>query len=200
MIYTQLNNCSFFIERMTPEEYKDGGKQLSIRYHYTSGPFGEMLLARTPKGICYAAFDDDRQKALGELQAIFPNAAYREEEAEEQERLFTSAQIALHIKGTDFQMQVWEELLKVPSGTLTTYSAIASHIGKPKACRAVGSAVGANPVSLFIPCHRVIRATGEYGGYHWGKERKTSILRSEGVPQPDEAIHLNRMMKVALSR
>lgn len=178
MTYTHLNNHSFCIERMTPEEYKEGGRNLVIRYRYTSGEFGEMLLARTGKGICYAAFDDDRKQAIGELQAIFPNATYREETGEGKEEC-ASAPIPLHVKGTDFQIQVWEELLKVPAGTLTTYSTIANHIGKPKACRAVGSAVGANPVSLFIPCHRVIRSTGEYGEYHWGSERKKKMIEWE---------------------
>lgn len=178
MTYTHLNSCSFRIERMAPEEYKDGGRNLVIRYRYTSGEFGEMLLAHTGKGICYAAFDDDRKQAIGELQAIFPNATYREETGEGKEEC-TSGPIPLHVRGTDFQIQVWEELLKVPAGTLTTYSAIANHIGKPKACRAVGSAVGANPVSLFIPCHRVIRSTGEYGEYHWGSERKRKMIEWE---------------------
>lgn len=161
---------------MLPSEYQNGGKNLMIRYYYTQILFGEMLLAWTERGLCYAAFDDDQEKALKELQVIFPNATYlKGKESQE----FPDSLQTLHVKGTDFQIQVWNELLRIPMGELTTYSTIAKRIGRPRACRAVGSAVGANPISLYVPCHRVIRATGEYGEYHWGSERKRKMIEWE---------------------
>ena len=161
---------------MLPSEYQSGGSVLTIRYGYISSLFGQMLLAWTEKGICYTAFDDDRQQALHELRQLFPKAQYIEEKEKQR---FPQQISTLHIKGTAFQLQVWEALLQIPIGTTASYSDIARQIGKPHACRAVGSAIGANPISLYIPCHRVIRSNGEYGEYHWGGERKRKMIEWE---------------------
>ncbi|MDR2119463.1 MAG: methylated-DNA--[protein]-cysteine S-methyltransferase, partial [Tannerella sp.] len=167
----RLHDLFIRIEGMTPGEYKNGGKTLSIRYNFSASPFGDILAASTPKGICYLAFADDHGLALDLLREKFPHAGYRREtDAMQQNALsvFTRDwsrpdEIKLHLKGTDFQLKVWEILLKIPEGGLASYGDIASKVNSPKASRAVGTAVGDNPVSFLIPCHRVIRASGELG-------------------------------------
>ncbi|MDR0873910.1 MAG: methylated-DNA--[protein]-cysteine S-methyltransferase [Prevotellaceae bacterium] len=160
-------------------------ENLSIHYMYNQSKFGNLLLAATEKGVCYAAFDSDQQTALAELKAIFPKAIFLNQSNDLIKNallVFEKKQaqpILLHIKGTVFQMEVWEELLKIPFGETTTYGEIARRLHNPKASRAVGSAVGANPVSFIIPCHRVLQSTGKIGGYHWGVERKIAILEWE---------------------
>ena len=135
----------------------------------------------------------DRMEAFSSLQRRYPNARfYQTVDAFQQNALFIFTQdwsklseIKLHLKGTDFQLKVWEVLLKVPMGGMTTYGDIAARIEKPKACRAVGTAVGDNPVAYLIPCHRVIRSTGEFGNYHWGIERKELILGWEAAKKEE---------------
>ena len=180
----RLHDLFVSIEGMTPGEYKNGGGKLSIRYSYTGSPFGELLVASTDKGICYMAFADDREAVSGEMKTLFPNASYSQQTDPVQDKVLAffrqdwshPEQIKLHIKGTEFQLKVWEALLKIPKGELTTYGEIASLLKMPKACRAVGSAVGDNPVAFLIPCHRVIRSTGLFGEYHWGSDRKTAMI------------------------
>lgn len=177
------------IEGMTPGEYKNGGENLSINYSLAETPFGDILIAATGKGICQMEFIDDRQTALSTLQAKFHKAKYSHAIDEIQQNalsIFTQDwsklnEIKLHLKGTDFQLKVWETLLKIPMGKLNTYGDIASKINKPKTCRAVGTAIGANPVAFLIPCHRVIRSSGELGEYHWGTVRKTAIIGWEAA-------------------
>ena len=167
---------------MTPNEYDKEG--LSIHYSFAATPLGDILIASTMKGICYLAFADERTEALQSLKARYPQAHYRQQtDAKQQSAIsifmqeeYLPCDIKLHIKGTDFQMKVWEELLKIPFGAVSTYGGIAARIGRPRACRAVGTAVGENPVVLLIPCHRIIRATGEIGNYHWGRAKKKAIL------------------------
>ncbi|MDF2433487.1 MAG: AraC family transcriptional regulator, partial [Mucilaginibacter sp.] len=138
---------------------------------------------------CYMAFADDRVKAFGQLQAHFPNALYTQMvDVIQQNALFIFkkdwsqlSDIKLHLKGTSFQLKVWEALINIPMGSLTTYSSIAKTIRYPAASRAVGSAVGGNPVAFLIPCHRVIKSTGEFGQYHWGSTRKTAIIGWEAA-------------------
>ncbi|MXV15738.1 methylated-DNA--[protein]-cysteine S-methyltransferase [Hufsiella ginkgonis] len=184
------------IEGMTPGEYKNGGEQLKINYSFAESPFGTLLVAATAKGICYMAFADEGQEAaFAGLQRQFPNATYQHLlDTVQQNALFIFTQdwsrlneIRLHLKGTSFQVKVWETLLKIPMGGLTTYSKIAEEIQHPKASRAVGSAVGDNPVALLIPCHRVIRATGETGQYHWGSQRKSAMIGWEASRVSNEA-------------
>lgn len=186
---SRLHDLFISIEGMTPGEYKNGGSQLQINYSFAESPFGNIIVASTAKGICHLAFADEEKKAFTELQTRFPNAAFRQVvDAIQQNALFIFSQdwknlssIKLHLKGTAFRLKVWEALLKVPAGQLTTYSGIAAATGNDKASRAVGSAVGDNPVAFLIPCHRVIKSTGVIGDYHWGSDRKTAIIGWEAA-------------------
>ena len=186
---SRLHDLFIKIEGMTPGEFKNGGENLSINYSYAESPFGNILVASTAKGICYMAFADSEQEALAALQTRFPNAHYKQMvDLIQQHALYIFThdwselnQIKLHLKGTDFQLKVWETLLKIPMGKLSTYGHIAEQIQNPKASRAVGSAVGDNPVAFLIPCHRVIQSTGIFGGYHWGDTRKVAMIGWEAV-------------------
>jgi AraC family transcriptional regulator, regulatory protein of adaptative response / methylated-DNA-[protein]-cysteine methyltransferase len=193
----RLHDLFIGIEGMTPGEYKNGGEDLFINYSFAESPFGEIIVAATPKGVCHLAFVEDEKAAFADLQARFPNATYRQTvDLIQQNALYIFSQdwsklsdIRLHLKGTPFQIKVWEALLNIPMGGLSTYSAISGKIGSPAASRAVGSAVGSNPVAFLIPCHRVIRSSGETGEYHWGSTRKTAMIGWEAaktdIPAPD---------------
>ncbi|HVS96758.1 MAG TPA: methylated-DNA--[protein]-cysteine S-methyltransferase [Puia sp.] len=212
----RLHDLFIKIEGMTPGEYKHGGEALHIRYSFAESPFGLLLIASTEKGICYMAFADDAgdaardaagnaardaagdaagNAALAELKKQFPNAKYREgSDALQRQALsiFTGdwsqpGRVRLHLKGTPFQIKVWETLLKVPTGGLTTYANVAGKIGSPQAVRAVGSAVGHNPVAFLIPCHRVIRSDGQTGEYHWGSTRKQAMIGWEAAKTQPES-------------
>lgn len=186
---SRLHDLFINIEGMTPGEYKNGGENLAINYSFAESPFGNMLVASTQKGICHLAFADDAELALSVLRSKFPNARYSQVVDMIQQNamfIFTHdwsklSQVKLHLKGTPFQLKVWEALLKVPMGRLTTYGAIAKQIAVPNASRAVGTAVGDNPVAFLIPCHRIIQSTGVFGGYHWGPLRKTAIIGWEAA-------------------
>jgi AraC family transcriptional regulator, regulatory protein of adaptative response / methylated-DNA-[protein]-cysteine methyltransferase len=186
---SRLHDLFIKIEGMTPGEFKNGGENLSINYSYAESPFGNMLVASTSKGICHMAFAGDEQEALEVLKNKFPHARYKQMVDLIQQHalyIFTHdwnklSEIKLHLKGTDFQLKVWETLLKIPMGKLSTYGSIAHQIQSPNASRAVGSAIGDNPVAFLIPCHRVIQSTGLFGGYHWGSNRKAAIIGWEAV-------------------
>jgi len=186
---SRLHDLFVNIEGMTPGEFKNGGEQLTINYSYAESPFGSLIVASTKKGICHMAFADDQTEALVTLKNTFPNAKYNQLlDMIQQNALYIFTQdwsrlneIKLHLKGTPFQLKVWETLLKVPIGGLSTYADIASAINNPNANRAVGSAIGNNPVAFLIPCHRVIKSTGEFGQYHWGSSRKTAIIGWEAA-------------------
>lgn len=181
------NGLSIIIEKMTSEESGRGGKNLTIRYEFLHSPFGEILAASTDKGICYLAFSDDRDLTFGELKRLFPDARYWQADVPAHRDALSrflskdsySEKIRLHLKGTDFQVGVWKTLIQIPTGQQLSYGDVAKRIGRPAACRAVGTAVGSNPISLLIPCHRVVRSSGGVGGYHWGVERKAALLRWE---------------------
>jgi AraC family transcriptional regulator, regulatory protein of adaptative response / methylated-DNA-[protein]-cysteine methyltransferase len=185
---SRLHDLFVNIEAMTPAEYREGGQNLIISYSVAVSPFGQILLASTSKGICHIAFVETKAQGLDTLKRQFPNAQFVENENETHQNalLFfqndwqTLRQIKLHLKGTDFQLKVWESLLKIPMGRLSTYGGIAGSIGNPNASRAVGTAIGSNPVAFIIPCHRVIQSSGELGGYMWGGTRKTAIIGWEG--------------------
>ncbi len=185
----RLHDLFIKIEGMTPGEFKNGGVNLFINYSYAETPFGNILVASTPKGICYMAFADDEQQALVDLQQHFPKAHFKQMlDIIQQNALYIFThdwsklhQIKLHLRGTDFQLKVWEALLKIPMGQLSTYGSIAEKIKNPNASRAVGTAIGSNPVAFLIPCHRVIQATGISGGYMWGPVRKTAIIGWEAA-------------------
>ncbi len=189
----RLHDLFVNIEGMTPAEYKNGGKNLHINYSFAESPFGNLLVASTPKGICYMAFAEEETKALEDLRAKFPNARFQQKLDLLQQNALSIFQndwsklgeIKLHLKGTDFQLKVWETLLKIPMGKLSTYGAIAEQIGNPKASRAVGTAIGSNPVAFLIPCHRVIQSSGIFGGYMWGTTRKTAIIGWESAKTID---------------
>ena len=180
----RLHDLFVRIEGMTPGEYKNGGENLQINYSFAESPFGEIIVASTSKGICHLAFFSDQKEGESVLKARFPNAAYHLlVDSIQQEALFIFKhdwsklnQIKLHLQGTQFQLKVWDALLKIPMGNLTTYGCIASEIEKPQASRAIGTAIGSNPVAFLIPCHRVIQSSGKIGGYMWGNTRKSAII------------------------
>jgi AraC family transcriptional regulator of adaptative response/methylated-DNA-[protein]-cysteine methyltransferase len=192
----RLHDLFINIEGMTPAEYKNGGKALSINYSFAESPFGNIVVASTQKGICYLAFADDKQEAFKELQHQFPNASYHQMvDHVQQEAMFIFqkdwsklSNIKLHLKGTAFQLKVWEALLRIPMGGLHSYGLVAQSLHLPNASRAIGSAIGDNPVAFLIPCHRVIRSTGEFGQYHWGPTRKSAIIGWEAAQVHDIAV------------
>jgi AraC family transcriptional regulator, regulatory protein of adaptative response / methylated-DNA-[protein]-cysteine methyltransferase len=183
----RLHDLFIKLEGMTPGEFKNGGANLSIKYRFSASPFGTILVASTEKGVCYMAFSAADDSALEVLKSHFPKARFRQEsDAMQQAALAIFHQdwsqpktVKLHLKGTDFQLKVWEMLLKIPFGKVSTYGAIATQIQNPKASRAVGTAIGSNPVAFLIPCHRVIQASGNLGGYRWGTTRKTAVIAWE---------------------
>jgi len=193
----RLHDLFIKIEGMTPGEYKKGGESLTIYYQYVQSVFGLVLVASTDKGICYMGFvAEDKRKTFEELLQRFPQATFIEAEKELHSHVvnfgkfdsyncgsdsFNDGMINLHIKGSEFQLNVWEALLKIPLGQLNTYGNVADIIKRPKASRAVGTAIGSNPVAFLIPCHRVIRASGVSGGYMWGQERKSAMLGWEAA-------------------
>ena len=181
---SRLHDLFINIEGMTPGEYKNGGEQLNIHYSFAETPFGNIIVASTQKGICHLAFAADENEALKELTNHFPKASFKQVvDTIQQNALFIFTQdwknlsaIKLHLKGTAFQLKVWEALLKIPMGGLSTYAAVAAAVQNPTASRAVGSAIGDNPVAFLIPCHRVIKSTGDFGQYHWSSVRKTALI------------------------
>ncbi len=186
---SRLHDLFIKIEGMTPGEFKNGGENLHINYSFAESPFGNLIVASTAKGICYMAFADNEKEALQQLQIQFPSAHHRQMvDMMQQNALYIFTRdwnklnhIKLHLKGTGFQLKVWEALLKIPLGRLSTYSDVASFLNNPKALRAVGSAIGDNPVAFIIPCHRVIQSSGNFGQYHWGNTRKTAMIGWEAA-------------------
>jgi AraC family transcriptional regulator of adaptative response/methylated-DNA-[protein]-cysteine methyltransferase len=176
-------NC----EAVTPGEYKNQGQGLTITYAFQPTPFGECLLAKTDRGICSLTFvkAGERLEALDALRNRWSQAEFRQDTAViaplvrqifPLARRLERAPINLYLCGTNFQIKVWEALLRVPPGNVVSYENIAVSIGMPRAVRAVGRAVAANPIAVIIPCHRVIRKMGVFGDYHWGSARKKAIL------------------------
>ncbi|WP_431426212.1 methylated-DNA--[protein]-cysteine S-methyltransferase [Bacteroides hominis] len=193
----RLHDLFINIEGMTPGEYKNGGLALNINYSFADTPFGKIIAASTDKGVCHMAFvDEGERRAFDHLRSIFPNAKYVLSPDTKQQHALSVfdrdwnrlEEIKLHLKGTEFQLKVWETLLKIPAGGLATYADLATKSGYNGACRAVGTAVGKNPVAFLIPCHRVIKATGEPGNYHWGEMRKNAIIGWEAAHKdfPDQ--------------
>jgi len=186
---SRLHDLFVNIEGMSPAEYKNGGKSLVVNYSFAETPFGNIIVASTQKGICHMAFNEDEFQSLEDLKNRFPNATFSQKlDLLQQNALFIFqndwsklSEIKLHLKGTDFQLKVWETLLKIPMGKLSNYGEIAKQIENPNASRAVGTAIGSNPVAFLIPCHRVIQSTGSFGGYMWGNTRKTAIIGWEGI-------------------
>lgn len=186
---SRLHDLFVNIEAMTPGEYKSGGANLSINYSFCDSPFGRVVVASTELGICHLFFVQNDTSAIEQLQERFPNAALTEAKDDIQEAALSifkadwqrPEQIKLHLAGTPFQLKVWQSLLKIPMGTVNTYGDIAQQIGKPQSSRAVGTAIGKNPVAFLIPCHRVIQSSGNTGGYMWGTNKKAAIIGWEAA-------------------
>ena len=174
-------------EAMTPGDYARAGQGLVVRYGFFPSPFGEALAMATDRGLCGMAFCEEtgRDAALADLRSRWPKAGFVADAAALAPLVDGAfggeAQGQLHLIGAPFQIKVWEALLQIPSGQVTTYSEIAGAIGSPRAVRAVGTAVGRNPVSWLIPCHRVLRKSGGLGGYHWGLPVKRAMLAWEAA-------------------
>ena len=184
----RLHDLFVNIEGMTPGEYRNGGEDLIIQYSIQECRFGRYIVASTAKGICNLSFfEGSKATAVASLQANWPNATIKAATDAHQQKVIDffdknmadPSEIRLHLKGTPFQLKVWQALLHIPQGDLSTYGGIAQHLDQPTASRAVGTAIGSNPVGYIIPCHRVIKSIGETGGYRWGSIRKKAMLAWE---------------------
>jgi AraC family transcriptional regulator, regulatory protein of adaptative response / methylated-DNA-[protein]-cysteine methyltransferase len=184
----RLHDLFIQIEAMTPGEYQHGGKHLHIYYSTAETLFGDILIGSTNKGICHISFVNGTAAIL-ELKTKYPSAMLEQKKDLHQQNVleifkhteFNPDKIKLYLKGTPFQIKVWSALLEIREGSLTSYQEIAQRIGKPKASRAVGTAIGNNPIAYIIPCHRVITGSGKMGGYHWGLNRKTAMIGWEAA-------------------
>jgi AraC family transcriptional regulator, regulatory protein of adaptative response / methylated-DNA-[protein]-cysteine methyltransferase len=182
----RLHDLFLTWEAMSPGDYARGGDGLTIRWGRFASPFGPALVMATEKGICGMGFAEESgaDAALEDLARRWPKATYVENPAAIRpmvEAAFGGKATSLHLIGAPFQIKVWEALLAIPTGQVTTYSDIAGAIGHPAAHRAVGTAVGRNPISFLIPCHRALRRDGGLGGYHWGLPRKRAMLAWEAA-------------------
>ena len=200
---SRLHDLFLNIEGVTPGTFSQLGDKLELKYSFNSCCFGDYIVASTAKGICYLHFYQNQTDALANLQQTWPKArlVYTSDEQHEQVQAFfqnsdtTRNTLRLHLQGTPFQLKVWEALLRIPEGCLTSYAGLAQHIGQPTASRAVGTAIGSNPVAFLIPCHRVIKSVGGIGEYRWGSERKMAMIGWEAARnQP-----LNEVMPEQLS-
>ncbi|MEN7430772.1 methylated-DNA--[protein]-cysteine S-methyltransferase [Chromobacterium sp. TRC.1.1.SA] len=187
---SRLHDLFVTLEAMTPGEYQQGGAGLDIVWSVEPSRFGPALLAQTARGVCALQFLADDDEAEAWLRAQWPRAALCHVPGQGRalcERLFDplseadGSPLALRVQGSNFQIQVWRALLAVPYGGLLSYGQLAEKMGRPGAARAVGNAVGANPVAWLIPCHRVIRAEGALGGYRWGEARKLDLIGWESA-------------------
>jgi AraC family transcriptional regulator of adaptative response/methylated-DNA-[protein]-cysteine methyltransferase len=196
---SRLHDLFVTVEAVSPGEFRSGGAGIRIGYGIVGSPFGRCLVASTARGICAISFLDGpaEQSAIQALEHAWPRARVEHDPAHANEvarcvfaplAAAPAKPLALLVKGTNFQVQVWRALLQLPAGALTTYGSVAAHIGRPAAARAVGTAIGDNPIAYLIPCHRVIRESGHLGGYRWGETRKAAILGWEaaraGMPSP----------------
>jgi AraC family transcriptional regulator of adaptative response/methylated-DNA-[protein]-cysteine methyltransferase len=195
----RLHDLFVTLDAVTPGEYREDGAGLRISAGFHESPFGEALIATTDRGVCGLTFHEgNRKAALRDLASRWPNATIEERPrvtAPVANRIFTALEIrdpegvvplGLLVRGTNFQVKVWRALLQIPVGSVATYEDIATAIGAPAAVRAVGTAIGRNPVAFLIPCHRVIRTTGALGGYRWGPNRKRAMLAWETGRAPAE--------------
>ena len=191
----RLHDLCVTLEAASPGEMKNGGAEMQIDYGFTDTPFGEALIAESKRGICHLSFVEGRGRngARDLLTSEWPNAELNRTDqraAELSAKIFarkpqdqSRPQLRASVRGTPFQLRVWRALLNIPSGALTTYGRLSAAINQPRAARAVGSAVGANPISFVIPCHRVIRETGVLGNYGGGRIRKRAIIGWELSPR-----------------
>ncbi|AVF07148.1 methylated-DNA--[protein]-cysteine S-methyltransferase [Acinetobacter baumannii] len=192
----RLHDLFIQLEGMTPGEYKQQGDGVELNYSVETSPFGDLLVVSSDKGICSVRFVDSRENIEDIIKQYFPKAQLRNHSPIWHQQIaqwfrqdfseHLQQKLPLNLAGTPFQLQVWEALLTIPEGQLRTYQDIAEQIGKPKAVRAVATAIGQNPIAYLIPCHRVIRATGMVGEYHWQKGRKLALLAWEMAKQQGE--------------
>lgn len=184
----RLHDLFVSVEAMTPGEYKALGDGLAIRWGVHASPFGRCLVGITDRGICHLAFGEREKKLAASLEAEWPAASLVRDATETGDivrRLVAprgegnGRPLPLLLRGTNFQLKVWHALLRVPEGATVSYGDLARAVGRPKAVRAVGNAVGSNRIAWLIPCHRVLRSTGALGGYHWGEDRKRALLAWE---------------------
>ena len=192
----RLHDLLVTIDSMTPGEFRRGGKALRICTAAHETRFGRIIMASTGRGICAISFVDDEgdDPVMRALAQRFPHADFQPGTDTHQRAALswfaadgeTRKSVRLHLHGSPFQLKVWESLLRVPAGRLASYSGVAASLGKSGASRAVGSAIGSNPVALLIPCHRVIRASGALGGYRWGLPRKAALI---GWESAQDALH-----------
>ncbi|WP_025761252.1 methylated-DNA--[protein]-cysteine S-methyltransferase [Dyadobacter tibetensis] len=186
---SRLHDLFIGIEGMTPGEYKMGGESLEISYGLLPSPFGNLFAASTDKGICQLNFVQTREEGLQTLLGNFPKAKIQQAEAHAFDSILPFFDynhsnlpgVKLHLKGSPFQLKVWQALLQIPAGGLSTYGNIAGQIQQPTASRAVGTAIGSNPIAFLIPCHRVIQASGAIGGYRWDPVRKKAMIGWEAA-------------------
>jgi AraC family transcriptional regulator of adaptative response/methylated-DNA-[protein]-cysteine methyltransferase len=177
---------------MTPGDYAKGGAGVEILYGFHPSPFGIALILATAKGVCGLAFGDEgeEKRIFADMRSRWPKANYREAHALTAKiaaQIFakSAGDLSVHLMGTPWQVKVWQALLAIPPGRFSTYGAVAERIGSESAARAVGTAVGRNPISWLIPCHRVLASDGSLNGYHWGLERKRAMLALEAASQSE---------------
>ena len=191
---SRLHDLCLKIEAMTPGEYARGGAGVAIDYGFHASPFGIALVMATAKGVCGLAFGDEgeEQEILEDMRSRWPKAIFRvapERTVKIARQIFDAkpgdGDLAIHLLGTPWQVKVWQALLAIPQGKVSTYRAIAGRVGNDNASRAVGTAVGRNPISWLIPCHRVLGSDGSLHGYHWGLERKRAMLAVEAARQSE---------------
>jgi AraC family transcriptional regulator of adaptative response/methylated-DNA-[protein]-cysteine methyltransferase len=183
---SRLHDLFVNIIGVTPKEYKEFGKNVDITYGYGSTPFGEALIGFTKRGVCYLGFvDDNKEQIFNRFKEIWAKANLIEDTQkaiEYLDKIFVKKEkFDLFVKGTNFQINIWKALLNIPSGTIATYQDIANSINKPKAVRAVASAIGSNHIGFLIPCHRVLAKSGAMSGYRWGVERKKILVAYEAI-------------------
>jgi AraC family transcriptional regulator of adaptative response/methylated-DNA-[protein]-cysteine methyltransferase len=183
---SRLHDLALKIEQMTPGEYARRGAGLAIAYGFHDSLFGRALIAATPRGLCGLGFGEDDNAMLADMTARWPAADFRHDRAATQayaDRIFAKGrgEIPVQLFGTPWQIKVWQALMAIPAGTVTSYRAIARQVCTERASRAVGAAIGRNPISLLIPCHRVLASNGALTGYHWGLTRKRAMLAYEAA-------------------
>lgn len=184
---SRLHELMVSCESMTPSEIRSGGMGLIVAFGFALSPFGQALVAWTPRGVCHFAFSIASEQAMqDELVAFWPNALFSRDDPQAQcwvQNMFPTTpsrgQMHLVLRGTNFQIKVWEALIRTEPGRMMSYRQLAQHVGCPLAQRAVGGALSANHIGFLIPCHRVIRETGDVGNYRWGSERKLAMLAWE---------------------
>ncbi|MBL8899905.1 MAG: methylated-DNA--[protein]-cysteine S-methyltransferase [Planctomycetes bacterium] len=193
---SRLHDAFVSIEAMSPAEWRAGGARLALRWGLGRSPFGSFAVAWSERGVsalAFAAEERSRENLAEALRASWPAARWRRDDegvGAFEARLAGAASgepLRLHVRGTSFQVQVWRALLSLPSGAACSYAELARAVGAPRAARAVGTAVGANPVAVLIPCHRVLRSTGALGGYRWGPDRKRALLAWEAAREERDA-------------